>query len=117
MTAAKSSSAATRKPPLRSVLARLRLTRKSSGKRTARGSGDHQRTGWPGEYQGKMPRRYAARSLEGERSPPAARRPAGSSSACSGGGNHSGASFGESQVMVFTASSRGRLAVGNVLPH
>ncbi len=29
----------------------------SSGNSTARGSGDHQSTGWPGEYQGKMPRR------------------------------------------------------------
>ena len=57
MTAVKSSSVATLKPPLRRVFARLRLTRNSSGKRTARGSGDHQSTGWPGEYQGKMPRR------------------------------------------------------------
>src|SRR5487761_166798 len=115
ITPAKSASVTTLKPPLRRVFARLRLTRNSSGKRTSRGSGDHQSTGWPGEYQGKMPRREAARSLAGERSPPAARRPGGSSSACSGGGNHSGASFGESQVIVFTACSRRGFAIGDVL--
>src|SRR6185437_7150234 len=55
-------------------------------------------------------------SLAGERSPPAARSPAGSSSACSGGGNHSGASFGESQVIVFTGPSGRGFSVGHVLP-
>src|SRR5215471_5073436 len=102
MTVSKSVSIVTEKPPLRTVLARLLLQRNSSGNSTARGSGDHHSTGCPGEYQGKMPRRYAAISRSGDRSPPAASRPAGSSSACSGGGNHSGASWGESQVMVLT---------------
>ncbi len=62
ITPAKSRSITLSKPPLRSVFARLREQRNSSGKSTARGSGDHQSTGWPGEYQGKIPRRYAASS-------------------------------------------------------
>ena len=44
---------------------------------TARGSGDHQRMGWPSAYQGKMPRRYAASSRAGDRSPPAHKQPVG----------------------------------------
>ena len=35
---------------------------KSAGTSTSRGSGDHHNTGWPAEYHGKMPRRYAASS-------------------------------------------------------
>src|ERR1700709_2292572 len=53
MTAGKSRSNSTEKPPLRSVLLRLRVHLNSSGKRTALGSGDHHNTGCPGEYQGK----------------------------------------------------------------
>ena len=59
------------------------------------------RIGWPGEYHGKIPRRYAASKRDGDRSPPAASRPEGSSSARSVGGNHSGGSLGESHVMFF----------------
>ena len=43
------------KPPLRIRFARLRLTLSDCGRSTARGSGDHQRMGEPGPYQGKMP--------------------------------------------------------------
>jgi len=57
ITAAKSRSSESAKRLVRSVLARLREQWNSSGKSTARGSGDHHSTGWPGEYQGKMPRR------------------------------------------------------------
>ena len=39
------------------VLARLRETRNSLGNSTRRGSGAHHIMGWPGPYQGKMPRR------------------------------------------------------------
>ena len=74
-TAAKSRSKVTSKPRFRSVLARLRdsETRRGTGLRAD--SGDHQSTGWPAEYHGKIPRRYAASSRSGERSPPAASSP------------------------------------------
>ena len=68
------------------------LTRSSSGNSTMRGSGDHHRIGWPSAYQGKMPRRYAARMRSGPRSPPAQSSPSGSSSAPLTGGNASGGS-------------------------
>ena len=56
------------------------------GTSTARGSGDHQRIGWPSSYQGKMPWAYAASSRPGRRLPPAASSPFGSSSASATGG-------------------------------
>ena len=46
-----------------------------------RGSGDHQRIGCCDEYQGNTPRSYAASSLAGLKSPPAANSPGGSRSA------------------------------------
>ena len=45
------------KPRVAQRLGRLRDAAKFLGNSTARGSGDHHSTGWPGEYQGKMPRR------------------------------------------------------------
>src|SRR5207244_2834887 len=59
----------------------------SATNRTVRGSGLHHRIGWASLYQGKMPCRYAASSRAGDRSPPAASNPFGSSSAASRGGN------------------------------
>src|SRR4029079_1117345 len=99
-----------------------RDTRNSVGNSTARGSGHHHRIGWPREYQGKMPRRYAASRRGGDRSPPAASRPSGSRSARSTGGNASGESRSESQTIeprmapVSQASAR-LLLEGNVLLH
>ena len=43
-------------PRARSARVRLRERWNSCGHSTSRGSGDHHSTGWPGEYQGKMPR-------------------------------------------------------------
>ncbi len=47
----------------------------SSGKSTSLGWGNHHRRGSPSEYQGKMPRLYAAISRCGQRSPPIASKP------------------------------------------
>lgn len=57
ITPAKSWSKVTVQPGLRKVRRRLSVTRKSSGRRTKRGSGHHQATGSPSEYQGKIPER------------------------------------------------------------
>src|SRR3954469_12379796 len=54
-----------------------RLTLSASHSSTKRGSGDHHSGGWPLEYQGKMPRRYASSRRSSERSAPAASRPFG----------------------------------------
>ena len=48
------------KGPCFKVLARLREHLNSPGNSTMRGSGDHQRMGCCAEYQGKIPRSYAA---------------------------------------------------------
>ena len=54
-----------------------------------RGSGDHHKTGSPSLNHGKMPREYASSKRGLPSPPPAARRPLGSSSARSVGGNGS----------------------------
>src|SRR5262249_55117176 len=71
------------------LFASERLTLSASHSSTMRGSGDHHSGGWPLEYQGKMPRRYACSSRSRERSPPGASRPFGFFNARSTGGKGS----------------------------
>src|SRR5216110_1778353 len=83
----------------------------SATNRTVRGSGLHHRIGWASLYQGKMPWRYAASSRAGDRSPPAASNPLGSSSAASRGGN------GEPEpshgtTLIFCRQPRRRTSLG-----
>src|SRR5579871_6746058 len=75
ITPAKSRSTVTVKRPERIVRRRRRGTCRPSSSKTARGSGDHQQTGSPSLYHGKMPCRYASSSQSGRRSPPRATRP------------------------------------------
>src|SRR5439155_20201620 len=70
----------------RTTLPNERESLNSSTNSTIRGLGLHHRTGWPPLYQGKMPCRYASSRRSGDRSPPAASNPFGSSSAASIGG-------------------------------
>src|SRR5438105_5693073 len=83
-----------------------RETRNSAQYNTIRGSGLHHRIGWPAPNQGKMPRRYAAKMRSGDRSPPAASSPLGSSSADSSGGN--GLSSRNQVIMMLETSSAWR---------
>src|SRR3954469_11847451 len=85
-----------------------RLTLSASHSSTKRGSGDHHSGGWPLEYQGKMPRRYASSRRSSERSAPAASRPFGFFSARSTLGKGSPRSSQASTSPVVDNSSRAR---------
>src|SRR5262245_61706925 len=64
--------------PLRRVRASRRGTWKWSRSKIARGSGDHQHTGKPSSYHGKIPCRYASSTRDGRKSPPIDSNPLGS---------------------------------------
>src|SRR5690606_30230764 len=78
-----------------------------------RGSGDHQRIGWPSSYQGKIVRSYAVSSRTVPRSPPAASRPFGTASARRTSGNASG---GSSRLIHLICGVVTRAAARRLLP-
>ncbi|MNM81359.1 hypothetical protein D3C81_933590 [compost metagenome] len=104
ITAAKSSSTrisqSASRSTRRSVLRSVTDTRNASGASTMRGSVLHHSTGWPLEYQGKMPCRYASSRRWGDSSRLAASRPGASESGPSASSTGGNGSCGSSQVIM-----------------